>query len=87
MAAPPPYCGETLSRTVGPACWTTGLSGKGDYPGAPCPARRDSKESYFRCLLTSLVISNIETCFLPPNTGLSFSSALIMRLFLLSCSL
>ena len=36
---------------------------------------------YFRCLLTSLVISNIETCLLPPNTGRRLSSALIMRRF------
>src|SRR5438132_6154609 len=41
---------------------------------------------YFRCLLTSFVISNIDTCFLPPKTALSASSALIMRLFLRSCS-
>ena len=36
--------------------------------------------------MTSLVISNIETCALPPKTGLSLSSALIIRLFFLSCS-
>jgi len=42
---------------------------------------------YFRCALTSLVISNIETCFLPLNTALSLSSALMLRLFALSCSL
>jgi hypothetical protein len=42
---------------------------------------------YFRCLLTSLVISNIDTCFLPPNTPTRLASALIMRLFLASCSL
>src|SRR5260370_21319463 len=40
---------------------------------------------YFRCLLTSLVISNMLTCALPPNTGFSMSSDLIMRLFFLSC--
>ena len=40
---------------------------------------------YLRCLLTSLVISNMLTCFLPPNTGLSLSSALMLRLFLASC--
>src|SRR5437762_12456512 len=40
---------------------------------------------YFRCLLTSLVISNMLTVALPPNTALSGSSALIMRLFFLSC--
>src|SRR5262249_18879169 len=42
---------------------------------------------YLRCLATSLVISNIETCFLPPKTSLSLSSALIMRRFTLSCRL
>src|SRR5712691_5872851 len=40
---------------------------------------------YFKCLLTSLVISNMLTCALPPNTGFSMSSDLIMRLFFLSC--
>src|SRR5689334_23512264 len=38
-----------------------------------------SRTRYFKCLLTSLVISNIETLFLPPNTGRSLSSALIIR--------
>ena len=39
---------------------------------------------YLRCLLTSLVISNIETLDLPPNTALSLSSALMLRRFFLS---
>src|SRR3970282_385733 len=30
-------------------------------------------------------MSNIDTCDLPPNTARSLSSALIMRLFILSC--
>src|SRR5687768_7222705 len=34
---------------------------------------------YFMCLLTSFVISNIETLPRPPKTTLSLSSALIMR--------
>ena len=38
-----------------------------------------TRESYLMCLLTSFVISNIETCFLPPNTGPSLSSALMLR--------
>jgi hypothetical protein len=42
---------------------------------------------YFRCLLTSLVISNMFTLALPPNTGLSAASALMVRLFFGSCSL
>ena len=40
---------------------------------------------YFRCLLTSLVISNMLTVALPPKTGFSAASALIMRLFFASC--
>src|SRR5260370_37513277 len=40
---------------------------------------------YFRCLLTSFVISNMLTVDLPPNTGFSMSSDLIIRLFFLSC--
>ena len=42
---------------------------------------------YFRCLLTSLVISNMFTIALPPKTGFSAASALIMRLFFGSWSL
>src|SRR6478672_974155 len=42
---------------------------------APFSIRPD----YLRCLLTSFVISNIETLPLPPKTALSLSSALIMR--------
>ena len=41
--------------------------------------------SYFRCLPTSFVISNMFTAALPPNTVFSGASALIMRLFLASC--
>src|SRR5262245_768773 len=41
---------------------------------------------YFRCLPTSLVISNMLTCALPAKTGFSAASALIIRLFLASCS-
>jgi fructose-1,6-bisphosphatase I len=40
---------------------------------------------YFRCLLTSLVISNIDTDDFPPNTAFSLSSALMLRRFFLSC--
>jgi hypothetical protein len=43
--------------------------------------------AYFRCLLTSLVISNMLTVALPPNTGASAASALMTRLFFASCSL
>jgi len=54
---------------------------------APGRARPGDADAYFRCLLTSLVISNMFTLALPPNTGLSAASALIVRLFLGSCSL
>ncbi len=42
--------------------------------------------AYFRCLLTSLVSSNMSALALP-NSSRSFSSALIMRLLTASCSL
>ena len=44
-------------------------------------------QTYFRCLLTSLVISNMFTAALPPKTAFSAPSALIVRLFLGSWSL
>ena len=40
--------------------------------------------AYPRCFATSLVISNMVTCFLPPKTAASFSSALIIVRFLAS---
>src|SRR5258708_36461484 len=42
--------------------------------------------AYLRCLLTSLVISNIVTVFLPPKTAFNASSALMLVLFFLSWS-
>ena len=42
---------------------------------------------YLRWFETSLVISNIDTLLLPPNTALSFSSALMSRRLMASCSL
>jgi hypothetical protein len=45
---------------------------------------RHCVRGYLRCLLTSFVISNIETWALPPNTGFRFSSALMLRRFLAS---
>ena len=44
------------------------------------------RKDYFKCLPTSLVISNMLTWGLPPKTGFNAASALIIRLFLLSCS-
>ena len=43
--------------------------------------------AYFKCLPTSLVISNMLTEAFPPKTALSVASALIIRLFFASCSL
>jgi hypothetical protein len=52
----------------------------------PLLQRESTLKSYERCFDTSLVISNIETwSFL--KMGLSLSSALMLRLFLLSWSL
>ena len=42
---------------------------------------------YFRCFATSLVISNMFTVDLPPNTPFNTASALIIRLSFGSCSL
>ena len=55
--------------------------GTSDTGPAQCagPVSLEDSSTYLMCLLTSLVISNIETLPLPPNTGLSLSSALIMR--------
>ena len=47
--------------------------------------RRKHSGGYDRCFETSLVMSNMLTCPLPPNTTLSLSSALIMRRFFASC--
>jgi hypothetical protein len=47
---------------------------------------RAASPAYFRCLFTSFVISNMLTDDLPPNTAFSVLSALIIRLFFLSCS-
>ena len=56
-------------------------------PMPPCqPLGTGEALNYFRCLLTSLVISNMLTVDLPPNTAFSAASALIMRLFFWSCS-
>src|SRR5262249_31039534 len=64
----------------------TGEARGPDARGAP---RRDAakplclpfsgRTTQLRCLLTSLVISNIETVRLPPKTALSLSSALMFR--------
>jgi hypothetical protein len=61
--------------------WAAVLSQFGGVP------RRRQERTYLRWFDTSLVISNIDTCFLPPKTCLSFSSALIRRRLIESCSL
>ena len=43
-----------------------------------------ASEAYFMCLLTSLVISNMLTAFLPPKTAARFASGLIILLFFAS---
>src|SRR4029079_7554553 len=48
------------------------------------PRRSHGGGSCLTCFETSLVISNMLTCALPPNTGFSVSSDLIIRLFFLS---
>src|SRR5258706_2847414 len=53
-------------------------AGQGPARGSCTPASR-RVEGYFRCLDTSLVISNIETWRLPPKTSRSLSSASIIR--------
>src|SRR5713226_7393079 len=68
----------------GAGCEVRGATcGEMEAPGEP--GRRVTFRSYLRCLLTSLVISNMLTVALPPNTAFRLSSALIMRLFFLSC--
>src|SRR5450432_256153 len=61
---------------------------RGGAPDRERPLHPNSRDaSYFMCLLTSFVISNIETCFLPPNTLRSLSSALMFRRTFASCRL
>src|SRR6185503_8073187 len=59
-----------------------GWYGVAALPASPAPS---TLLAYFKCLLTSFVISNMLTDDLPPNTAFSEPSALIIRLFFLSC--
>ena len=68
--------------------WNLGVRPPKDERGAPsgaplrtCPS---SNVAYLTFFETSLVMSNIDTCDLPPKTTLSLSSALIIRRFFLS---
>src|SRR4051795_3989201 len=75
----PPYAMQTQKGRLTPAF---GLSA--DRGGAPSERRRQPCRYAFRCLLTRAVISNIETWFLPLKIFRSLSSALIIRLLVLS---
>src|SRR5581483_8092598 len=73
--------GRKVGRTVKRSAMQDSL------PARPAPPALPARRTYFTCLLTSFVISNMLTVALPPNTALSASSDLIMRLFFWSCSL
>src|SRR6476469_1915097 len=78
-----------LITPLGEGCFLRGRTPEGRARGAR-PSDTTTlveRRTYLRCLFTSFVISNIETCPLPPKTGLSLSSALIMRRFFASCRL
>ena len=61
-------------------------NGVEDRSGEAAALRGHGLPAYDRCLFTSRVISNMLTLDLPPSTGRSVSSALIIRLFCVSCS-
>ena len=83
------YCPSAVSAAVSGLLEETPAS----LPGVEAVDRRinapvDSQGwmtfDQLKCLFTSLVISNMETCFLPPKTLFRRSSALMLRRFLLS---
>jgi hypothetical protein len=93
--APSPRVTETRNQSEGEERRgeerrTVGI-GEGSDNGHHHDGRRlqtdDRRDAYFRCFPTSLVISNMLTTALPPNTVFSAGSALIIRLFFGSCSL
>ena len=61
------------------------LKGARPYRTRPPKDTRRTAIGYDRCLETSLVMSNMLTCALPPKTGFSLSSALMARRFFASC--
>jgi hypothetical protein len=61
-----------LDKRKAPVGWTGALS------------FRKNPNYFFTLLFTTLANSNMEICFLPANNTFSFSSALIILLFLLS---
>ncbi len=72
--------GEHRTNSIYPPSLGTGPVGRTDGGAAPAL-------DYFKCLDTSLVIWNMLTLPLPPNTFFNFASALIIRRFSLSWSL
>ena len=94
-AAPPPTAASRSSTSSRRACTSAARSSSARRTKSTAsayhqkikgPARGPFRllETLFQVRLTSLVISNIDTWPLPPNTALSLSSALIMRRFFLS---
>ena len=73
-----------LTRSVWLSAFPLRAERFGETAGALAQAVR--RKDYFKCLLTSLVISNMLTWDLPPKTGFNVASDLIIRLFLASCS-
>ena len=75
----------------GPCDVPRAAKGPGAIQGAAEPGLRSgprrAPNPYLRCFATIAVISNIDTCLLPPKMGLSLSSELIMRLLTESWSL
>jgi hypothetical protein len=74
--------GEYLSNEKGDRTKNKGRR----WPTLPCN-EPVTQSRYFMCFESNLVISNIETFFLPPKTRCSLSSALIIRRFIVSCNL
>jgi len=62
-------------------CQPSAVKIRGAHRVGSAPSDERLSSSYFMCLLTSFVISNIDTFPLPPKTARSLSSALIMRRF------
>ena len=75
----PKGLGTGIKKPAWLPCWFFGWA-------AGLRQRVCSALAYLTCLPIRPAISNIETCGLP-NTFLSLSSALIMRLFAASCRL
>ena len=79
----PPIALDTSSSRLPSGLVSVFLHVEGDSHGL-CPVR--ASPYFFKCPETSLVISNMLTCFLPLNTAFKFSSALIWVRTFLSCN-